>query len=534
MGHFLSKRKGKNPDAEQVLPPVPEPETAPSTNSVPEVPAAEIDFGSISQDHEILDNVHIKNRPAPPRKKNRKPPANTRKTEQDVKGNISEKYFNISKDKKLSQENVSEEKQQPIKPPRTSLGKLKSGDDNSISRLPPSESQSPVTRSPTNFLENLNRTLQKGPTDYSTDSNLDSDVCPLPDEQGLDSPDAVHQRLAVRQSDSVVENIEINSQDKEEKKIRGPKIFLKPRKSFKMLSKLATNISRNLSNESRGSISPTEKSKELEAENKAIESEEDVVDVDRDATSAGTKFELSTNPHQANLMAELNFKLKKNESVDETIYKPPIPQLPKPKLIEEPNSKPSKPQLLKPKSVDEVILKPKKPLLPKARFHSLEPHIENPTRDSSSGNNKILVEIVETVEAAEDAEAVPTPPVSPPSTEPSENFFLRPDKTKRTVTSIRLEEAFSILEDELFEKDKLENIHEDGGVSKEDERNEPELKKDEMEVKVDSNSSPASCESKSEDEDNEEDDDGEIEGPENVEKSSSRSSELDSKSDSLT
>merc|ERR1712062_560361 len=103
-----------------------------------------------------------------------------------------------------------------------------------------------------------------------------------------------------------------------------------------MLSKLATNISKNLSNESRGSISPTEKSKELEAENKSDESEEDVVDVDRDATSAGTKFELSTNPHQANLMAELNFKLKKNESVDEMIFKPPIPQLPKPKLIGEP------------------------------------------------------------------------------------------------------------------------------------------------------------------------------------------------------
>ena len=62
----------------------------------------------------------------------------------------------------------------------------------------------------------------------------------------------------------------------------------------------------------------------------------------------------------------------------------------------------------------------------------------------------VTVEMVDTESPPAPAPATLSSPVNVP-----EDLFLRPSKPQRTVTSIWLEEAFSILEDELMEEPRL-------------------------------------------------------------------------------
>jgi len=202
----------------------------------------------------------------------------------------------------------------------------------------------------------------------------------------------------LKNSKSVDEGSRIISEDQEEQTPYSSKVFLKPKKSLKKLTKLATNLSRSMSKES-----PTTENTERE-DNLEVE-----VDHEPEAEKT-TEVKMNANPHHMNLMAELNLRLKKSGSCDPEMFKP------------EP------------------------PLKSQPRFHSVPPHMENVTSSSST------VEI----EAGPDSR----PETSQPSPGAS-NFLLRPNSKKRTATSIRLDDAFSILEGELCKTDQLSNIQED-------------------------------------------------------------------------
>ena len=65
------------------------------------------------------------------------------------------------------------------------------------------------------------------------------------------------------------------------------------------------------------------------------------------------------------------------------------------------------------------------------------------------------------METVETSSPSSSPVTSQPSPGPSNTSFLRPKSTKRTATSIKLDEAFSRLEEELEIEIQLSSIEED-------------------------------------------------------------------------
>ena len=88
------------------------------------------------------------------------------------------------------------------------------------------------------------------------------------------------------------------------------------------------------------------------------------------------------------------------------------------------------------------LVTPAKELNHDAQFPNLRFEVEAPKESEVA----VTVETVDSVTSP----AILSSPINVP-----DDLFLRPTSAKRTVTSIRLEEAFSILEDEFMEEPSL-------------------------------------------------------------------------------
>ena len=286
MGQFISRGRHEEPEASGPYWSI-EPQTLTSDTPVITSDPTEADLYK-PPDHEILTNV-TKTRPPPPRNRRGR-----------GRGQVSTEA-------------------PPEKPPRKSLGKLKTSDDTSISRLPSPESQAQVSSVPKNFLEALNRKLDGGPPESCSLRELDTDT-----------PDAVHQRLTGGQKESVQEVQKVQDDSSQVgQKVRGPgpgpKVFLKPKKSLKKLSKLASHFS--LSMESRGSVtSPAEGGVTPHPREDNVEEEE----------NPESSIDDEKHSRKNDFLSELNLKLKSPKSVDEEPVEQEEKNPPTPKVFLKP------------------------------------------------------------------------------------------------------------------------------------------------------------------------------------------------------